>query len=105
MRVFRGIEKELGELAGDVAAREFVDGPASKDSFLKKLPLLEWGFEHCPAIPYWADEFGDPDLKRVIAQVLKLNARGQEGSSAYEGLSTVYTIEGETTTAYEFLYG
>jgi Lipoxygenase len=105
VRLFRWIEKELGELAGDVAAREFVDGPAGKDSFLKKLPLLEWGFEHCPAIPYWADEYGDPDLKRVIAQVLKLNARGQEGSSAYEGLSAVYTIDGETTTAYEFLYG
>ena len=105
MRILRWIEKELGELAGDVAAREFVDGPSSKQSFLKKLPSLEWGFEHCPAIPYWADEYGDPDLKRVIAQVLKLNGRGQEGSSGYEGLSTVYTIDGETTSAYEFLYG
>jgi hypothetical protein len=103
--ILRWIEKELGELAGDVAAREFVDGPISKQSFLKKLPLLDWGFEHCPAIPYWTDAYGDPDLKRVIAQVLKLNGRAQEGSSAYDGLSTVYTIDGETTTAYEFLYG
>ncbi len=78
---------------------------SSKQSFLKKLPLRDWGFEHCPAIPYWADAYGDPDLKRVIAEVLKLNGRGQDGSSAYEGLSTVYTIDGETTTAYEFLYG
>jgi hypothetical protein len=105
VRILRWIEKELGELVGDIAAREVVDGPSSSTSFVKHLPTREWGFEHCPAIPYWTDAFGDPDLKRVVAQVLKLNARGQEGSAAYEGLSTKYTIDGETTSAYEFFYG
>ena len=104
-RIVKWIERELSEIAGDIAAAEVVDGPRDKFSFLRKLPLHEWGFEHCPAIPYWADEFGDPDLKRVIATVLKLNGRGQEGiPTAYHGLSTVYTIDNEKNNAYEFLY-
>ena len=37
--------------------------PADHAPPLSRLPLLEWGFVNCPAIPYWADEYGDPDLR------------------------------------------
>ena len=30
---------------------------------LGHLPLQEWGFDNCPAIPFWADANGDPDLE------------------------------------------
>src|SRR5439155_10538258 len=73
---------------------------------LKQLPLQEWGFKHCPAIPYWGDVYGDPDLKHILATVAKLNGRGEEGiPTAYRGLSTVYTIDDQKHNAYEFLYG
>ena len=69
-------EQELIELLSnglELLAEEVVDGPSK---FLKQLPLHEWGVTHCPAIPYWGDEFGDPDLKHVLAMLVKLNARG-----------------------------
>jgi Lipoxygenase len=99
------IARTLEELAGHIAAEELVDGPRDEHSFLKQLPLRTWGFEHCPAIPYWADKNGDPDLKHLLATVLELNGRGQEGiPTAYHGLSTAYTIDNQTRPAYEFLY-
>ena len=107
-RIFAWIEQELIELLSkglELVAEDIVDGPSTKQSFLRKLPLQEWGFDHLPAVPYWADERGDPDLKHVLATLVKLNARGQEGlPTAYHGLSNTYTIDGQTHDAYEFLY-
>jgi hypothetical protein len=86
-------------------ADEVVDGPSNQLSFVKQLPLREWGFKHCPAIPYWADKYGDPDLKHVIATLINLNGRAEDAMpTAYHGLSTVYTIDNQTNVAYEFLY-
>ena len=63
------------------------------------------GFKHCPAIPYWADEYGDPALEHLLATLVKLNARGQEGiPTAYHGLSTEHTIDGQKHNAYQYLY-
>lgn len=72
---------------------------------LSRLPLLELGFVNCPAIPYWADLAGDPDLDHVNATLASLQKRGVEGMPAYVGLSTKYTIDGQTHSAYEYLYG
>ena len=72
---------------------------------MKKLPLQEWKLEHCPAIPYWADQYGDPDLEHIAATVINLNGRGLEATpTAYHGLSTEYTIDGQKNVAYEFLF-
>jgi hypothetical protein len=108
-RIFKWLEHEFEELAeklGELGAEHVSRAaPSSETSFLRKLPTREWGFEHCPALPYWADEHGDPDLKHVLATIVKLGARGQEGmKTAYPGLSTEYTIGGQTHDAYEFLY-
>ena len=72
---------------------------------LSRLPLLELGFVNCPAIPYWVDPAGDPDTDHVTATLASLLKRGAEGMPAYDGLSTKYTIDGQTHSAYEFLYG
>jgi hypothetical protein len=72
---------------------------------LSRLPLYELGFVNCPAIPYWVDLAGDPDTDHVTGTLASLLARGAEGMPAYVGLSTKYTIDGQTHSAYEFLYG
>ena len=72
---------------------------------LGHLALRDWGYYNCPAIPFWADANGNPDLERAAATVKQLEARGQEPAAAYEDLSTMYTIGGNTKKAYEFLYG
>jgi hypothetical protein len=72
---------------------------------LAQLPLREWGLVNCPAIPYWVDANGDPDLEHINATLARLQARGSEGMPAYVGLCTKYTIDDQTHSAYEFLYG
>ena len=73
---------------------------------LGHLPLQDWGYYNCPAIPFWADANGNPDSKRAEQTVQQLAARGGEAAEAYAGLSTTYTIGGNANiTAYEFLYG
>jgi hypothetical protein len=85
---------------------EVVDGPKSATSSVKRLPLETWGFHNCPAIPYWADAYGDPSLPHILATVGKLQTRGAEATpTAYHGLSTTYTIDDQTNVAFEFLYG
>ncbi|HEU5372097.1 MAG TPA: lipoxygenase family protein [Gaiellaceae bacterium] len=108
-KIFKWVEHEfveLGEKLAELGAEDVSRAaPRTDTSFLRKLPTREWGLEHCPALPYWADEHGDPDLKHVLAQIVKLGVRGQEGvSTAYHGLSNDYTIDGQTRDAYEFLY-
>lgn len=108
-KILAWAEEEVRELLSkglELVAEEIVDAPATKKSRLACLPLREWGFAHCPAIPYWVDEYGDPDLKHILATVAKLNGRGEEGvPTAYRGLSTAYTIAGQEHDAYAFLYG
>jgi hypothetical protein len=110
-RILEWIEQEARELlskALEALAEKIVDGPVTPGSgiTLNKLPLQAWKFDNCPAIPFWATEAGDPDLKHILATFAKLNARGQEGiPTAYRGLSTDYTIDGQTHNAYGFLYG
>ncbi len=72
------------------------------------LPLQQWGFYNCPAIPYWALPDGSPDMQRATATVGQLAARGRDATAmaAYGGLTTPYTIGGnENVPAYEYLYG
>ncbi|MGN6797696.1 MAG: lipoxygenase family protein [Gaiellaceae bacterium] len=108
-KIFKWLEHEFVEIAEKLAEIGAEDvsraAPRTDTSFLRKLPTREWGFEHLPALPYWADEHGDPNLKHVLAQIVKLGVRGQQGiPTAYHGLSTEYTIGDQTHDAYEFLY-
>ena len=69
------------------------------------LPLRQWGLDNCPAIPYWADADGNPDLAHVGAALASLGRRTVETQPAWDGLTETYTIAGQTKTAYEFMYG
>jgi hypothetical protein len=69
------------------------------------LPLRQWGLNNCPAIPYWADASGNPDLAHVGATLASLGRRTFETNAAWEGLTEQYTIAGQTKMAYEFMYG
>ncbi len=58
---------------------------------LSQLPLRDWNFANCPAIPFWADEYGDPDLGHVLKTVSDLDeTRGRSsrggGGGALDGL-------------------
>jgi hypothetical protein len=79
--------------------------PPDPSDHVAKLPVSEWGFANCPAIPYWADYVGDPDLVQIENTVALLKQRAAQGAPAYCGLDTVYTIGGQTRYAYTFLYG
>jgi hypothetical protein len=103
--ILHWIEKELLEKALHVQPGEVRDAPRSKTSFVKRLPLQEWGFTNCPAIPYWANEYGDPDFQHIVATLINLNGRAEDAEpTGYHGLGTVYTIDGQKNNAYEFLY-
>ena len=105
MSWLRSLETSLLKKALHAEPSEVVDAPRTDASFLKQLPLREWKLEHCPAIPYWADEYGDPSLEHIAATVINLNGRGLEATpTAYHGLSTEYTIDGQKNIAYEFLF-
>jgi hypothetical protein len=79
--------------------------PPDPSDHVGQLPLREWGFVHCPAIPYWADAGGDPDLGQIENTVALLQQRAAQGMPAYCGLDVDYTIGGQTLPAYTFLYG
>ncbi len=76
---------------------------------LGHLPLQQWGYYNCPAIPYWAVPGGTaPDMNRAEAVVDHLTKRGQDATAmdAYRGLATEYAIGGNPPgKAYEYLYG
>ena len=83
----------------------YLDAPSTWSAFLRQLPLREWGFSNCPAVPYWADEHGDPNLEHIGLALANLGARGSvQTENANKGLSTNYTIGKQTKSAYEFLY-
>jgi hypothetical protein len=81
-----------------------LDGPATDLSYVRKLPIDAWGFTNCPAIPYWADVYGNPDQAHIGLTLQRLAGRLQESLGAYAGLNTQYTIGRQTHYAYEFLY-
>jgi hypothetical protein len=101
-KIVEWLEREV--IHDALRAENIVDGPKTGKSFLKHLPLHTWGLDDCPAIPYWADEHGDPDLKHVLLTVGNLADRGLEADKGYDGLSTRYTIDGQTRSAFDFLY-
>src|SRR5215813_6877866 len=108
--IVKWIEKELLDTllqrVLQIETGGVADGPRTMSSFLSQLPLRELGFAHCPAIPFWADQYGDPDFKHILATLGRLSGRAQEAMpTAYRGLSTAYTIDNQTHGAYEFLYG
>lgn len=59
---------------------------------------------NCPAIPYWARPDGTPDWMHAYGAAAALVARAAKADPAYDGLTTPYTIAGETQPAYNFLY-
>src|SRR5690349_8544803 len=63
------------------------------------LPLQDFGFENIPAIPYMLT------LSEPLLTLFRLARRSLEIEPAKDGLSNVYTIEGQTARAYDFLYG
>ena len=85
---------------------DVLDGPSTPSLWVNSLKLHDWGFYNCPAIPFWADTDGTPDPTHWQGTIAQLSKRAQEGSDAYKGLSTNYTIGGQPNiAAYEFLYG
>jgi hypothetical protein len=72
---------------------------------LAQLPLRQWNLVNVPGIPYWVDAAGDPDPTHISTTVAGLQQRAAEGMPAYVGLCTKYTIDDQTHSAYEFLYG
>ena len=79
--------------------------PPAAGDYVAKLPIQQWGFVSCPAVPFWADPVGDPDLDQIENTVALLRQRADQGHLAYCGLDTDYTIGGKTLPAYTFLYG
>ncbi|HTU94538.1 MAG TPA: hypothetical protein VMF14_01785 [Solirubrobacteraceae bacterium] len=78
---------------------------ASPPTHVAQLPLRQWGLVNCPAIPYWADANGDPDLAHVGATLASLARRTMQANPGWAGLTEPYTIGGQSGTAYRFLYG
>jgi len=60
------------------------------------LPLREKGLTAMPAVPFI--------LSQTVETIVKLGLRGEEFKMAKAGLSTEYTIQGETQSAYTFMY-
>ena len=73
--------------------------------YVAKMPIQQWGFTKCPAVPFWADFVGDPDLEQIENTVALLKQRADQGHPAYCGLDTNYTIGGKNLPAYTYLYG
>jgi hypothetical protein len=75
---------------------------------LGHLPIQQWGYYNCPAIPFWALPDGTPDPQHLIDTMKQLGERGtdQTASEAYAGLTTTYSIGGNSKVeAYEAMYG
>ena len=104
--ILKRIENELVEKVLQAETGTVHDGPRTATSYLKQLPIREWGFEQCPGLPYWADAYGDPDFAHILDTLGKLKQRAADAMpTAYKGLSHKYTIDDQTYEAYEFLYG
>ena len=63
------------------------------------LPLRALGFANTPAVPFW------PNVSSILKTLLLLALRALETEPAKLGLSVSYTIDGQTHSAYDFLYG
>lgn len=63
---------------------------------VRHLNLQKRGFSNMPSVPFI--------LSETIASAVKLGLRAQENKIAKEGLNHIYTINGETRSAYTFMY-
>src|SRR5690242_14473910 len=68
-------------------------------SQIKRLPLSDIGLNNLVAVPYILN-FEEP-----LHTAMRVGARQVGILPAQYGLSTQYTINGKTATAYEFMYG
>jgi hypothetical protein len=65
---------------------------------IDKLPLSDFGLHNLPAVPYLLT------LSEPLLTLFRLARRSFEVEPARNGLSNVYSIAGQTATAYQFLY-
>ncbi|HEY2353600.1 MAG TPA: lipoxygenase family protein [Gaiellaceae bacterium] len=85
--------------------------PPPPQPVLIPLPLQEWGFYNCPAVPYWALPVGPfhiPDLALAAELGQQLGERGNDPTvtKAYAGLTEKYSIGPFTgKNAHQYLYG
>src|SRR5437763_7451700 len=63
------------------------------------LPLQSFGLNNIPAVPYW------PSNYRLSKTLLQLAVRELETEPSKHGLSISYTINNQTASAHEFLFG
>jgi hypothetical protein len=73
--------------------------PKSTSKQVDHLPLQSFGLNNIPAVPYW------PSIFRLSKTLLQLAVRELETEPAKHGLSISYTIDNQTASAHEFLYG
>ncbi len=66
---------------------------------IPQLPLRDFGLQNIPAVPYLLT------LSEPLLTLFRLARRALEVQPAKDGLSNSYTIDGQTGTAYEFLFG
>jgi Lipoxygenase len=66
---------------------------------IKHLPLQDFGLKNIPAVPYKLDLF------EPLGTVLRLGLRTVATIPAKHGLSATFTINGQTATGFEFLFG
>lgn len=62
-----------------------------------RLPIRDLGFTHMPALPLSVSE--------ALQTAVQLVEREKEFTQAKNGLSRIFTIQGQTANAYAFLYG
>src|SRR6266436_1395881 len=66
---------------------------------IKHLPLQDFGLKNIPAVPYKLDFF------EPLGTVLRLGLRTLASIPAKHGLSATFTVNGQTATGFEFLFG
>lgn len=86
----------IGALALVIAAYLIIKTFVREVKKVRHLNLHRRGLTEMPAVPFI--------LTETIAAVVKLGLRAQENKMAKEGLNHMYTIDGQTRSAYTFMY-
>ncbi|MEP0265794.1 lipoxygenase family protein [Dokdonia sp.] len=86
--VVKDVVNELTEEVEKEVEKEFTT--------MHHLPIRKKGFTEMPAVPF--------SITETIETIVKLGLRTQETKMAKSGLSTEYTIQGETQSGYTFMY-
>ena len=73
-----------------------ITGNSEKHFRVRKLPIRLLGLTEMPAVPLI--------LRELPGTLLKLGEREKEMEQAKNGLYNTYKIDGETATAYSFMY-